>query len=90
MEIPGAGWIIGIAGLIILLCVAYYCLNLLRNMATGQTADGISDHLADFRRLRDEGKLGEDEYERVTNSIPGQEINFEEDKPPPPGTDQST
>ena len=68
-QIPGAGWIIGISGLLIFLTVAYYFLTLIRNMAVG-TAQESTDYITDFQKLRDEGKLDEEEYSRLAQAIP--------------------
>ena len=69
MEIPEARWIIAIAGLVIVLCVSYYIVKLFRDMALGKAPDPAS-YISDFQRLRDEGKVDDEEYAKLTQSIP--------------------
>jgi len=69
MEIPGAGWIVGISGLVIFVLISYYILSLIRNMALGKTEDPAS-YISEFQRLRNEGKLDDEEYERLAKVIP--------------------
>jgi hypothetical protein len=69
MEIPGAGWIVAFSGLVICVAVAYYVLMLLRDMATGKTVEPTS-YIGDFQKLRDEGKLNDEEYTKLAKSIP--------------------
>lgn len=71
MEIPGARWIVAIAGLLIGLFVAYYVVKLFRDMALGRVEDPTS-YITDFQKLRDEGKLDQEEYSRLSKVIPKQ------------------
>ena len=69
MQIPEARWIAIVAGLVILVAVAYYVLKSLREMAIGGEASP-TDFISDFQKLRDEGKLDDDEFSRLAHSIP--------------------
>ncbi len=69
MQIPEARWIAIIAGLVILLAIAYYVLKSLREMAIGGEATP-TDFISEFQKLRDEGKLDDDEFSRLAHSIP--------------------
>lgn len=69
MEIPEARWIVVLSGLVICVAVAYYVVKLFRDMATGKS-DEPSNYISDFQRLRDEGKLDEEEFSRLANLIP--------------------
>ena len=69
MQIPEARWIAIIAGLIILVAIAYYVLKFLREMAIGGEANP-TDFIGEFQKLRDEGKLDDDEFSRLAHSIP--------------------
>ena len=64
LEIPGAGWIIGIAGLAILGAFAYYCLSAFRGMATGESDTEI-DHLSSFQEMKSAGMLSHEEFQRL-------------------------
>ena len=69
MEIPEARWIVAISGLVICVAVAFFIVKLFRDMALGNTEDPAG-YLTDFQRLRDEGKLDEEEYSRLSKAIP--------------------
>ncbi len=82
MSNPYASRIVAIAGLIILCFTAYYFVMLFRDMATGGRPSEPTDYISDFRRLRDEGKLDDEEFKRLTGSAT-EEPDFKE------STDQS-
>lgn len=68
MSIPGASWIIYPAGLIILILIAFYVLQLVRNLAIGgSTSD---DHLGSFRKMRDSGMIAPEEYKKLAGLVP--------------------
>ena len=69
MEIPEARWIVAVSGLVICVAVAFYVVKLFRDMALGGREDSAS-YITDFQRLRDEGKLDDEEYSRLTKAIP--------------------
>lgn len=69
MQIKEARWIVAALGLITCVLVAYYFVKLFRDMAYGGGIDAASD-LPDFERLRREGKLNDEEYNRLKKSIP--------------------
>ncbi len=69
LTIPGASLILWISALVIGLWVAYYFAKLFRDMAMGGSPDPPS-YIGDFERLREEGKLDDDEYSRLKKSIP--------------------
>jgi hypothetical protein len=69
MEIPEARWIVALAGLVICAATAYYVVKLFRDMAIGHREDPAS-YITEFQRLRDEGKLDDEEYSRLAKSIP--------------------
>ena len=73
MAIREARWIMATAGLAVLLVVGFYVFKLVRDMALGNSSFGpaeSADFLTDFQKLRDEGKLNEEEYARLKKSIP--------------------
>ena len=84
MEIPEARWIIAIAGLVIVSIIAYYIVKLFRDMALGAAREPVS-YISDFQRLRDEGKVDDEEYARLTEAIPKEgdvsELVFKPDDP---------
>ena len=69
MEIPEARWIVILSGLVICFAVAFFVVKMFRDMATGKTVEP-SSYISDFQRLRDEGKLDDEEYSRLAKSIP--------------------
>ena len=73
MEIPGAGWIVGISGLLIILMIAYYVVKQFRDMALGKVEDPTS-YMTEFQKLRNEGKLDDEEYSRLAKAIPKQTL----------------
>ena len=64
-----ARWIVAIAGLVVCVATAYYIAKLFRDMALGKT-ESPSSYISDFQRLREEGKLDDEEYEQLTKAIP--------------------
>jgi hypothetical protein len=73
MEIREARWIMTVAGLVVIVLVGFYVFKLFRDMALGNASFGpaeSADFLTDFQKLRDEGKLNDDEYARLKQSIP--------------------
>jgi len=71
MEIREARWLVTLTGLIICICVGFYVVKLFRDMALGGRADPAS-YITDFQKLRDEGKLDDEEYARLKQSLPKQ------------------
>lgn len=69
LEIEGARWIIYPSALIALVLVAYYVLQLLRNLAVGG-GPADSDHLGSFRKMRDEGMIAPEEYKKLAELVP--------------------
>ena len=70
MNIPGASWIIWTSLLVILILVAVYVVGLVRNLAIGGSDVDETDHLSEFRKLRDQGMIDEEEYKRLTAVVP--------------------
>ena len=73
MEIPEARWILALAGLIICVATAYYVIKLFRDMAMGHREDP-TNYMTEFQKMRDEGKLDDEEYSRLARSIPKAEM----------------
>jgi hypothetical protein len=69
MEIREARWIVVLSGLVICVAIAYYVVKLFRDMALGVSVDP-SSYISDFQRLRDQGKLDDEEYAKLAKSIP--------------------
>ncbi len=80
--IPGAKWIIYPSLLLVLVLVAWYVLQLFRNMAIGGDP-GSDDHLGSFRKMRDEGMIAPEEYKKLAGLVPLPET---EEKPEPEET----
>lgn len=76
LEIEGARWIIYPSVLIAIVLVAYYVLQLLRNLAIG-AGDVDSDHLGSFRKMRDEGMIAPEEYKKLAELVPMPETESE-------------
>jgi len=72
MEIQEVRWIIGLAGLAILICVGYYCVKIFRDMIFGGISQDPSAFLTDFQKMRDEGKLDDEEFSQLKKTIPNQ------------------
>lgn len=73
MEIREARWILTATGFLVVILVGFYLFKLVRDMALGSTSHRVVDSaefLTDFQKLRDEGKLNEEEYARLKQSIP--------------------
>ena len=74
--------IIWVAVTISLILVALYVVGIFRSDARS-SFDGPEDHLDDFRRLREEGMMDDEEYSRVKSSIASdsqEQIDFREDR----------
>ncbi len=69
MEIREARWIVIISGLVICVSIAYYVVKLFRDMATGKSMES-ANYISEFQRLRDQGKLDDEEFSRLAKSIP--------------------
>jgi hypothetical protein len=69
MQMSEARWIVAITGLVVCVAIAFYVVKLFRDMAMGKTVDPAS-YISDFQKLRDEGKLDEEEYARLAKAIP--------------------
>jgi hypothetical protein len=76
MQIPEARWIAIVAGLVILVAIAYYVLKSMREMAIGGESPP-TDFINGFQKLRDEGKLDDDEFSRLAHSIPKDSSSLE-------------
>lgn len=73
MAIREAQWIMAAAGLLVLLLAGFYLFKLVRDMALGNTSFGpaeSADFLTDFQKLRNEGKLNDEEFARLKQAIP--------------------
>ena len=79
MEIPEARWIIWLTLLVILILVGTYVAMYFRGQAMGIVKEK-SDYLSDFRKLKDEGKLDEEEFGRLKQAIPKPSLLDDEDQ----------
>jgi len=79
MEIPEARWIIWLTLLVILVMVGTYVAMYFRGQAMGIVKEK-SDYLSDFRKLKDEGKLDEEEFGRLKQAIPKPSLLDDEDQ----------
>jgi len=73
MAIREARWLVTVVGLVVILLVGFYLFKLVRDMALGNSSFGSTestDFLSEFQKLRDEGKVNDEEYKRVKQSIP--------------------
>lgn len=74
--------VIWIAVILSAIAIAYYVAGFFRGRALG-APDGTSNHLDEFRRLRDEGMIGNEEFSQVKKTITKQNteraIEFRED-----------
>jgi uncharacterized membrane protein len=57
-----------------LIAVAVYVARRVRR-GFEQSTPTISDHLTDFRRMRDEGQIDDKEYNRVINAVSQSDLN---------------
>ncbi len=69
MEIPAARWIVWITVLIVAVLVAVYFVKMFRDMAMGNDSTSKAELLSDFERIRNEGKLDNEEFKRLKTSI---------------------
>ena len=84
MAIREARWIMAAAGLLVVLLVGFYVFKLLRDMALGNTSFGSAestDFLTEFQKLRDEGKVNDEEYKRLKQSIPNAHSDGKDSSP---------
>lgn len=79
MEIPEARWIIWLTLLVILILVGTYVAMYFRGQAMGIVKEK-ADYLSDFRKLKDEGKLDEEEFGRLKQAIPKPSLLDDEDQ----------
>lgn len=72
MKIPGAGVVLGLFGLLTVVLIAIYVLKGVREMALGGGEDSLNSisHLTEFERLRAEGKLNDEEFQRLKKAVP--------------------
>jgi hypothetical protein len=88
-TIRGLGWeermVIGVVGLAILIAVAIYVVRRLRHGFANPTVT-LSEHLTDFRRMRDIGQIDEQEFHRVVNAVSQHDLRepFRPPVSPPP------
>ncbi len=66
--------IIGFVALASLIAISVYAVRKVRR-GIEQANPTISDHLTDFRRMRDEGEINEKEFNRVMTSVSDQALN---------------
>lgn len=69
MQIQEARWIVAAFGLITCILIAVYVVKLFRDMALGSGSDSVNA-VPDIERLRQEGKLNQEEYNRLKKAIP--------------------
>lgn len=84
MEVPGARWIVWGSLLAALLLTAFYILQFIRNLAVGSSGTS-HDHLGEFRKMRNAGKLDDSEYKRLTGVIPIPDIVPDKSESAPTG-----
>ena len=85
MAIREARWVMAAAGLLVLLLVVFYLFKLVRDMALGSTTANLNesaDFLTEFKQLRAEGKLNEEEFARLKQAIPTAQSDREKSAPP--------
>ncbi len=84
--------IIGFVALAILVAIAVYSVRRVRR-GIEQTIPTISDHLTDFRRMRDEGEIDEKEFNRVITTVSDRALDKPiqqvKDRPLPPESSES-
>lgn len=69
MAIPEARWVIWLSVLAILIVIAIYVVTYFRGQATGQSSERI-DYLSEFEKLKEQGKLDEEEFGRLKSVLP--------------------
>ena len=79
MEIPEARWIIWLTLLVILVLVGTYVAMYFRGQAMGIVKEK-ADYLSDFQKLKDEGKVDEEEFGRLKQAIPKPPLLDDEDQ----------
>lgn len=79
------GWeeklIVGLLVLAILIVTAVYVIRRLRGWMQ-QPNPSLSDHVSDFRRMRDSGEIDETEFHRVINTASRQQTETEHGSSP--------
>ena len=80
-EIPEARWIIWITLLAAVVLIGVYVAVYFRNLAFGKSDSG-SDDLSQFRRLKEEGKLGDKEFAQLKSTLKDQRNLIPDKKPP--------
>lgn len=70
MQIPEARWIVFGTLTLFTVMIALYVSSYFRNLAFGKTEDESTDLMTDFRQMRDEGHLGDEEYSKLKKVIP--------------------
>ena len=75
MDIPEARWILWITLLVVFVLVAVYVAKMFRDMAIGGSGGNNATMLSDFEQLRNEGKLDDDEYQKLKTTIREQTIS---------------
>jgi len=71
MEIQEVRWIVIVAGLVTCLFIAIYIVKFFRDMALGKS-DDPTDFITDCQKMREEGKLDDEEYSKLQKAIPRQ------------------
>lgn len=79
MEIPEARWIIWLTLLVIFVLVGTYVAMYFRGQAKGIIKEQ-ADYLSDFQKLKDEGKLDDEEFGRLKQAIPRPPLLEDEDQ----------
>jgi hypothetical protein len=81
---PEARLVVAVAGLAILVTVGLYVVLRVRGVAMEEMPDAL-EHLSEFRRMRDEGAIAEEEYQRLKQTVAEQskvvDLMGEEDSP---------
>ena len=70
MQIPEARWIVWGTLLLFVLMIAVYVSFFFRDLAIGNEKSDTTNLLTDFRKMREEGQLDENEYSRLKSRIP--------------------
>ena len=70
MQIPEARFIVVGTLLLLAIMVGVYVAFFFRNLALGGNEGESADLLTDFRQMRDEGQLDENEFSRLKEVIP--------------------
>ena len=87
MTIPEARWVIWVTILVILLVVAIFFAKMFRDMAFGGGGEPSARMLSDFEELRDQGKIDDEEFTKLKQTI--REQNEESTQPEKSSTAES-